>query len=258
MTNKIIRIVNILEVVVLILVLSFSTKKIVEHKKEEIETIKVVDEIKEISEETPKKEINKNKNQTKNIIKLVKETSKIDITSLIKKNKDTVGYLKVNNTNINYPVVQSKDNKYYLTHNFNKEKTSAGWIFMDKRNNKNFQNKNNIIYGHSRLDKTMFGTLKNVLEEVWYNNSENHIIEVTTETKTYKYKVFSIYLIDKENYYLQTNFKSDTDYKKFINIIMKRSITNFNIKEENISSILTLSTCYKHTKRVVLHATLIN
>lgn len=258
MTNKIIRIVNILEVIVLVLVLSFSTKKIVEHKEEEKETIKVIEEIKEISEITPKEETIETKVKTNITPKLTKETSKIDITSLIKKNNDTVGYLKVNNTNISYPVVQSNDNKYYLTHNFNKEKTSAGWIFLDKRNNKNLQNKNSIIYGHSRLDKTMFGTLKNVLEETWYNNPNNQIIELTTETKSYKYKVFSIYLIDKENYYLQTDFNNDTEYKRFINIIMNRSIKNFNIKEESISSILTLSTCYKHTKRVVLHATLIN
>ena len=59
----------------------------------------------------------------------------VDFSKLKEKNSDTVGYIKVNNTNINYPVVYSGDNTYYLTHAFDKTKNSAGWVFLDYRNN---------------------------------------------------------------------------------------------------------------------------
>lgn len=236
MLNKIIRIINILEVIVLILLLSFSTTKIIIWNKENTEAKELITELNTSKD---------SKYDTPNI-----EDLKI-------KNKDTIGWIKVNNTNIDYPFVQSNDNNYYLTHNFNKKKTSAGWIFLDKRNNKNLNDKNNIIYGHSRKDKTMFGTLKELLNKKWYKNKENLIIKITTETKEYNYEVFSIYTIEKENYYLQTNFKTEKEYKTFINILKERSIYNFKANLDNTTSILTLSTCFKDNKRVVVHAKLI-
>lgn len=237
MINKILRIVNILEVIVLILLLSFSTAKIVTWNKENIETKELITKL----------------NTVKDI-----QNDTLDINELKSKNNDTIGWLKVNNTNIDYPFVQSKDNKYYLTHNYNKKKTSAGWIFLDKRNNKDLSNKNNIIYGHSRKDKSMFGTLKYTLNKNWYKNKDNLIIKITTELKEYNYKIFSVYTIEKENYYLQTDFTTKKEYKTFLNILRERSIYDFKPNIENTTSILTLSTCYKNNKRVVVHAKLIN
>lgn len=236
MLNKILRIINILEVIVLILLLSFSTTKIVTWNKENIETKALITELNTIKE---------TQNDT------------LNINELKSKNNDTIGWIKVNNTNIDYPLVQSKDNNYYLTHNYNKKKTSAGWIFLDKRNNKDLSNKNNIIYGHSRKDKSMFGTLKYTLNKNWYKNKDNLIIKITIETKKYNYEVFSIYTIEKENYYLQTDFTTKKEYKTFLNILKERSIYDFKIDIENTTSILTLSTCYKDNQRVVVHAKLI-
>ena len=79
---------------------------------------------------------------------------------LMKKNDDTVGYLMVNNTKINYPVVQASTNSYYLNRDFNKRKNSMGWIFMDYRNNPTNLDKNTIIYGHNIKQGIMFGTFK--------------------------------------------------------------------------------------------------
>lgn len=238
MINKILRIVNILEVIVLILLLlSFSTAKIVTWNKENIETKELITKLNTVKD-------------------IQNDTSAIN--ELKSKNNDTIGWLKVNNTNIDYPFVQSKDNKYYLIHNYNKKKTSAGWIFLDKRNNKDLSDKNNIIYGHSRKDKSMFGTLKYTLNKNWYKNKDNLIIKITTELKEYNYKIFSVYTIERENYYLQTDFTTKKEYKTFLNILRERSIYDFKPDIENTTSILTLSTCYKNNKRVVVHAKLIN
>ena len=100
-------------------------------------------------------------------------TTNIDFKELKKINNKTKGWIKVNSTNINYPFVQAKDNKYYLNHSFNKEYNSAGWVFLDYRNNLNKLDKNNIIYAHGRYDKTMFGTLKDIIKKEWYTNKNN-------------------------------------------------------------------------------------
>ena len=181
----------------------------------------------------------------------------VDITELKEKNTDTVGWINVNNTNINYPFVQGKDNSYYLSHSFDKKYNEAGWVFLDYRNNKDLNNKNTILYAHSRLDKTMFGSLSKVLKSSWYNDKDNHIIRLSTETENTLWQIFSVYKIPEESYYITTNFNSDEEYNKFLSTIKQRSIHNFNTNLDINDRILTLSTCYSDTERTVVHAKLI-
>lgn len=180
----------------------------------------------------------------------------INFEKLLTINTDTVAWVKVNNTNINYPVVQSTDNEYYLTHSFKNKNNDAGWIFMDYRNT-NFKDKNTIIYGHSRLDRSMFGSLKNILTKSWYTNKDNHIIYVSTPTENSLWQVFSTYSIETENYYLTTNFSSNNEYEKFLTTLTNRSIYNYNATPNINDKILTLSTCHNKTEKIVLHAKLI-
>ncbi len=181
----------------------------------------------------------------------------VDITELKEKNSDTVGWINVNNTNINYPFVQTKDNSYYLNHSFDKKYNEAGWVFLDYRNNNDLNNKNTILYAHSRLDKTMFGSLSKVLKSSWYNNKDNHIIRLSTDTENTLWQIFSVYKIPEESYYITTNFNSNKEYTKFLNTIKQRSIHNFNTNLDANDKILTLSTCYSDTERTVVHAKLI-
>lgn len=181
----------------------------------------------------------------------------VDITKLKAKNADTVGWINVNNTNINYPFVQSKNNKYYLTHAFDGSVNEAGWVFLDYRNDKNLSNRNNIIYAHSRLDRTMFGSLKKVLNREWFENRDNRVIRISNEKENTMWQVFSVYTVPEETYYITTDFVSDKDYLKFLKKIKKRSIYNFDANVSSDSKILTLSTCYSDNNRVVVHAKLI-
>ena len=181
----------------------------------------------------------------------------VDITELKEKNSDTVGWINVNNTNINYPFVQTKDNSYYLNHSFDKKYNEAGWVFLDYRNNNDLNNKNTILYAHSRLDKTMFGSLSKVLKSSWYNNKDNHIIRLSTDTENTLWQIFSVYKIPEESYYITTNFNSNKEYTKFLNTIKQRSMHNFNTNLDANDKILTLSTCYSDTERTVVHAKLI-
>ena len=182
----------------------------------------------------------------------------IDFNTLKKINPDVVGWLKVENTNVNYPVVKSNDNSYYLKHDFRKNSNSAGWIFLDYRNDLDNLRKNSIIYGHNMINNTMFGSIPdNVLSNTWLSNPENHLIKLSTPNSNMVWKIFSVYTIEPESYYIKTLF-NNIEYQQFIDTIKSRSIYNFN-EEVNINDkILTLSTCDNSgKKRVVVHAKLI-
>ncbi len=181
----------------------------------------------------------------------------VDLKKLKEKNNDTIGWLNVNNTNINYPFVKSSDNDYYLHHSFDKSYNNAGWVFLDYRNNKNLTDKNNIIYGHHRVNNTMFTSLLNTLNESWYTNKDNHIIRVSLENGNSLWQIISVYKIPVESYYITTKFNNDNEFITFLDTISKRSIYNFNYNVNKEDIILTLSTCYDDNTRVVVHAKLI-
>lgn len=171
-------------------------------------------------------------------------------------NNQTKGWIQVNGTNINYPFVQAKDNKYYLNHSFDKSYNSSGWVFLDYRNDISNLNKNIIIYAHGRNDKTMFGSLKNILTSGWLNNSENYVIKLSTEYENTLWQVFSVYRIPTTSDYIKTTFNGN-EFLEFVNMLADRSAHNFNTLVSGSDNILTLSTCYDKNDKVVLHAKLI-
>lgn len=182
----------------------------------------------------------------------------VNFNDLLNTNKDTVAWLNVSGTNINYPVVQTVDNSYYLSHAFDKTLNKAGWVFMDYRNDANTFNQNTIIYAHSRYDGTMFGSLKTILTSSWYKNKDNYIIRMSTPKENTMWQIFSTYTIPKESYYITTNFKSNDDYATFLKTIKERSEEEFSGTVNTNDKILTLSTCKDNFgNRVVMHAKLI-
>lgn len=179
---------------------------------------------------------------------------KINFEELKQKNSDTVAWLKVENTNIEFPIVQANNNSYYLTHNFDKKYNVAGWIFADYKNKLDGTDRNIVVYGHNMRNNSMFGSLKDVITEEWYNNEENKYITFVTENDYQTYQVFSVYQIKTEDYYIQTEFKSN-EFQEFIDTITKRSKKDFGINVSKEDTILTLSTCANNNKyRVVLHS----
>jgi len=180
----------------------------------------------------------------------------VDFEELKKINNSTVGWIQVNGTNINYPFVQTDNNEFYLDHAFDKSYNSAGWVFMDYRNDITID-KNTILYAHSMKNKTMFGSLKNILNDEWLKNTDNHIIKISTEAENSLWQVFSIYHIETTTDYLQTSFISDDTFYDFANMLLNRSNFVFNTSISKEDRILTLSTCYSDTEKMVLHAKLI-
>ncbi len=154
-----------------------------------------------------------------------------------------------------YPVVKGTNNSFYLNHCFDKSNNSAGWIFADYRNKFDNTDKNIVIYGHNIRDGSMFGSMLNILNAKWYENEENTNITLYTENEKCMYKVFSIYKIENEDYYIKTEFKNDNEFEEFVKNLKKRSIKDFNVDISKDDNILTLSTCANNNKyRIVLHA----
>ncbi len=181
----------------------------------------------------------------------------VDFNELKKINKDIRGWIQVNGTNINYPFFQTDNNSFYLNHSLDRSYNSAGWIFLDYRNNISSDDRNTIIYGHGRVSPVMFGSLKNILTNGWLNNSSNYVVKLSTEYQNTLWQVFSVYHIPTTSDYIQTSFKSDREYNTFINMILNRSAFNFDTTVSTSDRILTLSTCYNDNDKVVLHAKLI-
>lgn len=181
------------------------------------------------------------------------------ISVLKETNADTVGWLSVNNTNVNYPVVKTTNNSYYLNHDFTKKNNSMGWVFMDYRCDTDTLSQNTIIYGHyiSQSSNIMFGSLSKTTNSSWYSNSDNYDITFNTSKKDMKWRIFSIYKIENTNDYLYTNFDNQEQFLEFVDMIKSRSIHDFNTEVKEYDNILTLSTCQNSGKyRLVIHAVL--
>lgn len=236
-------ILNLVIYIMLLSILLYSGIKIYKWYKDKTNNNKIAEQIRDTV-------IVEEKNEDEN-----KEESKVDFNKLKEQNSDAVAWIKVNNTNIEYPVVKGSNNSFYLNHSFDKSNNSAGWIFADYRNKFDNTDKNIVIYGHNMKDNSMFGSLKNILNSDWYDNEENTNIILYTENEKCIYKVFSIYKIESEDYYIKKEFSDDNNFEQFVNTIKKRSIKEFDIDVSGSDNILTLSTCANNNKyRVVLHA----
>ena len=230
------------------------------HTEEMVDTIYNVANIKEIVPPTTTS-INSDIANTTTITNIYSKygNSKIyniNFNNLKEINADTVGWIKVEGTNINYPYVQTNDNQYYLKHSFDKKYNKQGWVFLDYRNKGD--EKNTILYAHGLMNNQMFGSMRKVIKPSWYNNKNNHIITTVTIDGTQKWQVFSTYTIGPESYYISVDFKTDEEYLKFLTTIKNRSVYDYNVNVNTDDKILTLSSCYDNKKRMVLHAKLIS
>ena len=181
---------------------------------------------------------------------------------LIAINSDVVGWIKLPGTKIDYPVVQGKDNDYYLNRNIREEESRTASIFMDYRNSVDALDKNTIIYGHNMDNDTMFSKLDNYVDDkVRYDFFfDSGIITFSTKYEEMEWQVFSAYVINVDDFdYLQTDFDSNLDFIKYTRKIKDLSIVKSNIEVDVDDTILTLSTCnhWFLNSRTVVHAKLI-
>ena len=178
--------------------------------------------VQEVSEETEKAE----------------ETLDVDFTALQKVNPDVIGWIYLKDSNINYPIMKSEDNKDYLHVTYNGEKASAGSIFMDCRNS--WGDHNVVIYGHNMKDGSMFHDLRNFRDKDWYE-SHQIISLVTPENGEVKYKVISVLNTDAYSSSYKMNFSSQDEYSEWVDEICKKSL--YSVTPDYHKNVITLSTC---------------
>lgn len=165
--------------------------------------------------------------------KLEKET--IDWNKLLEINEDIIGWIKIENTNINYPILQDNDNLKYLKHSYNGSYNSNGSIFT--LNNEPFNDNITTIYGHNMKNGIMFSELSKYMNKIFLD--EHSTITIYTKEENYKATIFSCYSIgvhQEENNIKLLDFENEIEYYKKAS---KYSIDNIG----EIKKIIKLSTC---------------
>lgn len=176
----------------------------------------------------------------------------VDFDELAKINPDIVGWIYIEGTDINYPVVQGTDNDYYLKHLFDGTYNSSGCIFLDYRCATDFSDRHSIIYGHHMNNKTMFGGLMNYKDQMFYD--EHSVALLVTPTTYYKIQFFSGYVSDNWGNAWELAL-DDSSYATWLKEIQEKSCFETDSTPEAEDSIITLSTCtYEfESAKFVLH-----
>ena len=181
--------------------------------------------------------------------------SKQTLMDLKAKNEDFCMWLYIEDTNINYYVLQADDNDYYLSRNIDGENFKAGSLVLDFRNNAETMSGHTIIYGHNMHNKSMFGHLKLYLEKEFFD-SHQYFYTYTTEEVTV-WKVFSVRTTTTDEYYIKTAFSNKETYYNFLVDFREKSIYDTDVIITAEDDVLTLTTCHKYeyaNGRLVVHA----
>lgn len=188
------------------------------------------------------------------------EMIKAKLNSIREKNSDLYGWIKIEGTAIDYPIVQSDDNEYYLTHTYTGGYSPAGSVFADYRcSGKITENYNTILYAHHMASgSTMFHSLDNYFNETFFR--ENPYIYIYTLDGIYTFEVFAVYVTDVSYPYIKTSFNTDEEFTEFAKDLQSRSLyVREGLTFEKNEHILTLSTCTNlvKTDRIAVQAKLI-
>lgn len=173
----------------------------------------------------------------------------LQLEELQKENQDIIGWIEIQGTNINYPVCQTTDNEYYLSHNHKKEKASTGALFLDKDFDLDKPSTNFLIYGHRNKNGTMFEELMKYNKEDFFKEHKEINFTTTKEDTTYEIlAVFKsrVYYKSEQNvfrYYYFVNAENEEEYNNYINESKKASIYDTGITAEYGEQLMTLSTC---------------
>lgn len=202
-------------------------------------------------------ELKSNRDYYEKIQTLVEEDAEqgMDFSSTLKINSDTVGWIKVPNTNIDYPVVQFLNNEYYLNHDFEKKYNYRGAIFMDYRNNPTDFDANTIIYGHNCYDKTMFSELDQYDSIDFYKKTP--VFEYYTLKEKYTCKIYAVFITsadeNEDNGYVFNYiypYMDGENFNGFIDEVNKRRLYVTDVDIDNSDNMIVLSTCVRNLDTV--------
>ena len=205
---------------------------------DQVITLKVIDSIQEKSEEKLTEEV-------ENILDLPYDykvpSFSMNLERMKVRNPDTVGWIILPDSKLNYPIVKSKDNTEYLTTTFEGKKSNSGAIFMEMLCEEDFSSKNTIIYGHNMKNGSMFRALNNMTDKEFF--WRHHIFCLNLGNGFENYEVISCYeTVETDTRSWRISFEDDADYENWLKDIANRcdyECTNYDRNKNTI----TLSTC---------------
>lgn len=210
--------------------------------EEEVFSGSVTEEISDMSE------------PTQGGVVLTQEDKKIlqGIASLHEENPDVIGWIRFDNSEISYPLMQGKDNDYYLKRNYRGEKNNAGSIFLEASNSPDLEDSHSIIYGHNMKDLSMFGSLKEYKYKDYYK--DHPYFTIYTLDQVYRYQIFAYYDISMYGDVYNNQFGPDDFFQSFIDTMVSRSYYDTGVRPQKTDKIITLSTCSTEGNRFVVNA----
>lgn len=169
------------------------------------------------------------------------EEGDINFEALLKANDDVKAWIYLEDTVIDYPVLQTTNNDYYLYHMFNREENGAGSIFIDYRNQNPFKDFNTVLHGHRMKDGTMFKSLVNYSDPEFYETHK--VMEITTPEQNYNCEIFATATIPADSDLYQFEFYSDDDRAYYLNRLAAVNELSTEVEVGADDKIVMMSTC---------------
>ena len=174
----------------------------------------------------------------------------INFDELKQQYPQVVGWLKMDDLEISYPIVQTTDNTHYLNYDATDAPSIDGAIFLDYRNASFSDDLHALVYGHNMLDGSMFGTLQQYIDEQFYRNGKG-TFAIYTPTGSYQYKIFAVQVVDASNEAYTVGYKTAEVYDSFVNNLKEGSLYDTGVEMESLDHVVTLSTCTDTDRLIV-------
>lgn len=192
--------------------------------------------------ETEGEEEKEEKKQQNAPVSTVKRTyANVDFAGLQAINEDVIGWIQILGTQVDYPLLDADDNKYYLNHTYDHRRSSYGSIFIEPRNKPDLSEDHLVIYGHNMVNKSMFGSLLHYKQQSYANN--HNTITICMPGKDLTYRVFSAYTAHVDSATYRMSFSSDASFQEMISHMKDNSMIHSDVTPKMGDQILTLSTC---------------
>ena len=187
------------------------------------------------------------------------EAFSVDFEKLLEMNSDVVGWIRFDEpSEINYPVVQGRDNEEYLKRTFEANTNKLGTLFVDVNNPGDFSGRNTFIYGHNMKNGSMFAQLLKYKDDSFYKEHPYFYI-YTPDGKVRTYEIFSAGVVkDTSDSYIM-DYADDASFKTYIDYIKQQSAYPTSAEVTTASKIVSLSTCtnVRDDERFLVHGVMI-
>lgn len=234
------KLINIILVAIIIVCLSIIGYKYYNYNKDDKLNSEIQDLQPVINEASDSDNNSSGENDGQDQSKEVNYVNSANEEQLKSINSDYKMWIQIENTNINYPVVQSSDNDYYLNHNFRKESNISGTVFVESANDID-NDKNIILYGHNMRNGTMFNNITNYKEESFFN--EDNKISIIMNNTLYEYEVFSVYVKNVSEVNLAIGFASEDEFINYAYNEAEESLYKKDVDFSAEDNLITLVTC---------------